>query len=83
MKRLGHEVVTAFDIGLSNAPDHEIVDYAKDNELLFVTENNDAAQHARLGGCRYLHLDMVVKAKAVDREIRGETQRGINVPILD
>ncbi len=67
---LGWEVLTAQDAGLQGARDKEIVEYAKDNDLLLVTQDQKPADLAELTGVRYVLISSAMIARNADTKIR-------------
>ena len=61
LKALGHEVVTAADIGRSRAPDEELLTIAQEQGRLFVTRDRDFGSLVFVRGCGtgviYLRLE--------------------------
>lgn len=77
LRNLGRDVITASDIDMEKSIDDELIEYAQKNNCVFVTENNDAANLAKLRGIDYVHLDIVLKAKAVDLELKNKDEREV------
>ena len=67
---LGWEVVTAQKAGLKGAKDEEIVDYARNNKLLLVTQDQKPADLAELTGVKYVLISSAMIAKIADAKIR-------------
>jgi len=67
---LGWEVLTVQDVGLQGAKDKEIVDYARNNKLLLVTQDQKPAELAELTGVRYVLVSNAMIAKMADAKIR-------------
>jgi predicted nuclease of predicted toxin-antitoxin system len=67
---LGWEVVTAQNAGLKGAKDKEIVDYARNNKLLLVTQDQKPADLAELTGVKYVIISNAMIAKIADAKIR-------------
>jgi predicted nuclease of predicted toxin-antitoxin system len=66
---LGWEVLTAQDAGLKGAKDKDIVEYAKNNEMLLVTQDQKPAELAELTGVRYVLISSAMIAKIADAKI--------------
>jgi len=66
---LGWEVLTAQDAGLKGAKDKNIVDYAKNNKMLLVTQDQKPAELAELTGVRYVLISSAMIAKIADAKI--------------
>ena len=67
---LGWEVLTALDAGLKGAKDKDIVEYAKNNNLLLVTQDQKPADLAELTGVRYVLISSAMIAKIADAKIK-------------
>jgi predicted nuclease of predicted toxin-antitoxin system len=67
---LGWEVITAQDAGLKGARDKDVVEYAKKNNLLLVTQDQKSADLAELTGVRYVVISSALIAKIADTKIR-------------
>ena len=67
---LGWNVLTAQDAGLQGAKDKAIVEYAKNNNLLLVTQDQKPAELANLKGVKYVLISNVMIAKIADAKIR-------------
>jgi predicted nuclease of predicted toxin-antitoxin system len=60
---LGWTVVTAQEAGLQGAKDKDVVDYAKNRNLLLITQDSKPAELADLVGVRYLLVSNATIAK--------------------
>jgi len=67
---LGWNVLTVQDAGLQGAKDREIIEYAKKNNLLLVTQDNRPANLAELTGVKYVLISNTMIAKITDVKIR-------------
>ena len=67
---LGWEVITVQEAGLQGAKDKEIVEYAKKNDLILVTQDEKPADLAELLGAKYVLVSRSLIAKIVDAKIR-------------
>ena len=67
---LGWDVVTAQDAGLQGAKDKEIVEYAKNNNLLLITQDPKSADLADLTGVKCMLISSAMIAKIADEKIR-------------
>lgn len=67
---LGWEALTAQEAGLKGAKDKDIVDYAKSNNLLLVTQDQKPADLAELTGVKYVLISNAIIAKIADAEIK-------------
>ena len=76
---LGWNVLTAQDAGLKGAKDRDIVDYAKNNNLLLVTQDQKPADLAELIGVKYVLISNALIARMADAQIRekySNTKKG-------
>lgn len=64
------EVLTVQDAGLQGAKDKDIVEYAKNNNLLLVTQDQKPADLADLTGVKYVLISNAMIAKIADAKIR-------------
>ena len=67
---LGWEVITVQEAGLQGAKDKEVVEYAKKNNLILVTQDQKPADLAELLGVKYVLASRSLIAKIVDAKIR-------------
>jgi predicted nuclease of predicted toxin-antitoxin system len=67
---LGWNVVTAQEAGLKAAKDRDIVDYAKNNNMLLVTQDQKPADLAELTGVKYILISSAMIARIADAKIR-------------
>ncbi len=67
---LGWLVVTAQEVGLKGAKDRDVVQYARDKELLLVTQDPRPAELADLTGVKYVLISNALIAKIADEKIR-------------
>lgn len=67
---LGWETLTAQEAGLQGAKDKEIVEYARNNNLLLVTQDQKPAELAELKGVKYVLISNAMIAKIADEKIR-------------
>lgn len=67
---LGWDVLTAQDGGLKGAKDKDIVEYAKNNDLLLITQDQKPADLAELTGVKYVLISSAMIAKIADEKIR-------------
>ena len=66
---LGWEVVTAQEVGLQGARDKDVVEYAKKNDLLLITQDQKPAELAELTGVKYVLISNAMIAKIADAKI--------------
>lgn len=67
---LGWDVLTVQDAGLQGAKDKDIIEYAKNNNLLLVTQDQKSADLADLKGVKYVLISNAMIAKIADAKIR-------------
>jgi predicted nuclease of predicted toxin-antitoxin system len=67
---LGWEVLTVQDVGLQGAKDKDVVDYAKNNNLLLVTQDQKPAELAELRGVKCVLISNAMIAKIADAKIK-------------
>jgi len=67
---LGYGVLTVQDAGLKGAKDKDIVEYAKSNDLLLVTQDQKPADLAELRGVRCVLISNAMIARIADAKIR-------------
>ncbi len=70
LKILGFDVKTAFELGFTEETDETVIKYAKEHNMVLVTEDNKAAKLAELLEVKIIHLDMKMKASVIADEIR-------------
>jgi len=74
---LGWQVQTIQDVGLQGGKDKDVVEYAKANKLLLVTQDQKSADLAELTGVKYVLISNALIAKIADAKIK-EKYPGIN-----
>jgi len=67
---LGWETLTIQDIGLQGAKDKDVVEFARKNDLLLVTQDQKPADIADLKGVKYVLISNAMIAKIADEKIR-------------
>ncbi len=67
---LGWKTLTVQDVNLKGAKDKEIVEYAKNNDLLLITQDQKPAELAELTGVKYVLISNALIAKIADAKIR-------------
>jgi len=67
---LGWDVVTVQEAGLRGAKDRAVVEYAVNNNLLLVTEDQKPAELAHLKDAKYVLISNAMIAKIADEKIR-------------
>ncbi len=70
LKALGWEIHTVDEIGLKGAEDEEVVECAKNNGFVLVTQEQKVADLARLRGVPCVLVGSVEIAKTIDAELR-------------
>lgn len=68
---LGYQVLTAQNAGLKAVKDREVVEYAKKNNLILVTQDQKPAELAELLGVKYVYISNLMIAKLVDEKIKS------------
>jgi predicted nuclease of predicted toxin-antitoxin system len=66
----GWEVLTLQEVGLQGARDKDVVEYAKKNNLLLVTQDQKPAELAELMGVKYVLISNAMIAKITNERIR-------------
>ncbi len=69
---LGWDVVTAQEAGLRGTKDRDVVDYAKRNGLLLVTQDQKSADLAELMGVKCVMISNALIAKIADEQIQNK-----------
>ena len=72
LESLDWDVKTVEDIGKKGALDIEIIKYAKENDRLFVSRNEDAILTAETLEVPYLWISSAFIVKAINRELRKD-----------
>ena len=67
---LGWEALTVQEVGLQAAKDKDIVEYARRNDLLLVTQDPKPAELAELRGVKSVLISNAMIAKVTDEKIR-------------
>ena len=67
---LGWDVLTVQAAGLQGAKDREIIEYAKKNNLLLVTQDQKPANLAELAGVKYVLISNAMIARITDAKIK-------------
>lgn len=68
---LGCEVITVHEVNLKGKMDKEVAEYAKDHDLVLITEDNKPAELADLLGARYFYVDNKTKAQMIHEKIKA------------
>lgn len=67
---LGWDALTVKDVELQGAKDREVVEYAKEKDLLLVTQDQKPAELADLMKVKYVLISNAWIAQMADRKIR-------------
>lgn len=67
---IGWEVLTVQDAGLQGAKDKDVVEYAKKNKLLLITQDQKPADLADLLGIKYVLISNALIANIADTKIK-------------
>ena len=67
---LGWDVMTVQDAGLRGAKDRAVAEYAINNNLLLVTEDQKPAELMNLKGAKYVLISNAMVAKIADEKIK-------------
>jgi predicted nuclease of predicted toxin-antitoxin system len=67
---LGWDVITLQDAGLKGTKDRKVIEYAENNNLVVVTQDQKPADLADLKGVPYVLISMKMIAKMADAQIR-------------
>ena len=67
---LGWEAITAQEAGLRGAKDRTVAEYAVNNDLILVTEDQKPAELMNLKGAKYVLISNAMIAKIADEQIR-------------
>lgn len=68
---LGYDVVTVQEAGLKGAKDRTVVEYAKKQGLLLVTEDQKSAELSELLGVKCIFISNLLIAQIVDQKIKA------------
>jgi predicted nuclease of predicted toxin-antitoxin system len=71
LKALGWDVVNVEEVGLKGAPDLEVVEHAKRNGLLLVTQDPKVADLARLKEVACVVVGAVEIARVIDQKLKS------------
>ena len=67
---LGWDVLTVQEAGLRGAKDRKVAEYAAENNLLLVTEDQKPAELMHLKNAKYVLISNAMIAKIADQKIR-------------
>lgn len=68
LRSIGYDVILANEIGMQK--DEELVDYAIQNDLLVITEDNGMATLCKFRDVPHLHFDVSMKARVIMEELK-------------
>ncbi|MHA1972892.1 MAG: DUF5615 family PIN-like protein [Candidatus Hodarchaeales archaeon] len=74
----GFDVTTAFELGYSEKTDEDVIQYAKDHDMILVTEDNTAADLADVMDVDCVHLSMNMKSRIVTAELKKKSENDLN-----
>lgn len=75
LKSVGYDVILANETGAQR--DEELVEYAIENGLFVVTEDNGMASLCKFREVPFLHLDVSMKARVIMEELK---KRNVKTP---
>jgi predicted nuclease of predicted toxin-antitoxin system len=70
LESLGWEITTVNQVDLAGKPDTDIMNYAKENDLILITQDVRLAQLAELNNLRHVLVSFPKIARLVDQELR-------------
>lgn len=76
LRSIGYDILLANETGLQK--DTALVEYAEQNHLFVITEDNGMATLCKFREVPCLHIDVSLKAKMIVRELQ---QHGISPPV--
>lgn len=68
LRSIGYDVILANEIGMQK--DEELVDYAIQNDLLVITEDNGMATLCKFRDVPHLHFDVSMKTRVIMEELK-------------
>jgi len=77
---LGWNVQSVQDAGLQGKEDREVIEYAKKNNLLLVTQDPKPANLADLAGVKYVLISNAMIARIADEKIREKYPNAVHEP---
>jgi len=77
---LGWNVQSVQDAGLQGKEDREVIEYAKKNNLLLVTQDPKPANLADLTGVKYVLISNAMIARIADEKIREKYSDAVYEP---
>jgi predicted nuclease of predicted toxin-antitoxin system len=70
LEAMGWDIETLNTAGIPGASDTEVMDYAKNNSLVIVTQDEKLADIAELKGVVCVHITRKMVAKLIDSQLR-------------
>jgi len=67
---LGWKVLTVQEVNLKGAKDKNVVEYARNNDFLLVTQDQKQAELAEIAGVKHVLISNALIAKIADAKIR-------------
>ena len=67
---LGWKAFTVHDLGMRGNKDREIVEYAKEHDMVLVTQDQKPAELAELLGVKFVYIATSDIARAIDLELK-------------
>jgi predicted nuclease of predicted toxin-antitoxin system len=67
---MGCEVITVHEVDLKGKMDKDVAQYAKEHDLVLITEDKKPAELVDLLGGRYFHVDNKTKAQMIHQKIK-------------
>ncbi len=67
---LGYEVTTVHDVDLKGKSDKEVAEYAKEYDLILITEDKKPAELVDLLEGRFFYVDNKTKAQMIHEKIK-------------
>lgn len=74
LEALGWGIETVNSVGLQGTEDHKIIEYAKENTLIVVTQDEKLADIADLKQVQCVLISKKMLAKMIDTELRKKYQ---------
>jgi len=68
LRSIGYDIVLANETGFQR--DEELVEYAINNDLFVITEDNGMATLCKFREVPHLHFDISIKAKVIVEELK-------------
>ena len=68
LRSIGYDLVLSNETGIQK--DEDLVEYAINNDLFIITEDNGMATLCKFRNVPYLHFDVSMKAKIIVKELK-------------